>query len=147
MSGIVVLILRILIDILLFGFLAWAMLTIWRDLKAQSQSLSAPDIPTITLTRVREDEAGEESQPFVNQAEVTIGRSALSDYPIADDTVSARHARLSYHHNQWWVEDLQSTNGTFLNDERVSVPTVIVSGDELLCGQVSLIIKLEDKNH
>ncbi|NLG97458.1 MAG: FHA domain-containing protein [Chloroflexi bacterium] len=147
MSGIVVLILRILIDILLFGFLAWAMLTIWRDLKAQSQSLSAPDIPTITLTRVREDEAGEESQPFVNQAEITIGRSALSDYPIADDTVSARHARLSYHHNQWWVEDLQSTNGTFLNDERVSVPTVIVSGDELLCGQVSLIIKLEDKNH
>lgn len=147
MSGIVVLILRILIDILLFGFLAWAMLTIWRDLKAQSQSLSAPDIPTITLTRVREDEAGEESQSFVNQAEITIGRSALSDYPIADDTVSARHARLSYHHNQWWVEDLQSTNGTFLNDERVSVPTVIVSGDELLCGQVSLIIKLEDKNH
>ena len=61
MSGIVVLILRILIDILLFGFLAWAMLTIWRDLKAQSQSLSAPDITT--LTRVREDEAGEESQP------------------------------------------------------------------------------------
>lgn len=147
MSGIVVLILRILIDILLFGFLAWALFTIWRDLQAQSQSLSAPDIPTIMLTRVQEDEADEESQPFVNQAEITIGRSALSDYPIADDTVSARHARLSYHHNQWWVEDLRSTNGTFLNDERVSMPTVIVSGDELLCGQVSLLIKLEEKSH
>jgi pSer/pThr/pTyr-binding forkhead associated (FHA) protein len=65
---------------------------------------------------------------------------------FGDDTVSARHARLSYHHNQWWVEDLQSRNGTYLNDERVSVPTVIVSGDELRYGQVATLIEIDEKS-
>ncbi len=74
-----------------------------------------------------------------------IGRSPNSDYPIANETVSARHARLSYHHNQWWVEDLNSTNGTYLNDERLTFPTVIISGDDLRCGRVNLSIQIEEK--
>jgi pSer/pThr/pTyr-binding forkhead associated (FHA) protein len=143
MSGIVVLILRILLTLCLYGFLAWAIFTIWRDLREQGQQLSAPLIPNLTLALL---ETAETQRLSFETAEIGIGRSQSSDYPVVDDTVSARHARLRYHHNQWWIEDLKSTNGTFLNDERVIVPTVVVSGDELRCGQVNMLITIAEKN-
>ncbi len=140
MSGIVVLILRILLAALLYTFLGWALFTLWRDLRTQGQLLSKPHIPPLTISKPGEDGANSYDIP-----EIIIGRSSKSDYPIPNETVSARHARLSYHHNQWWVEDMNSMNGTFLNDERVSVPTVIISGDELRCGQVSVMLNIEER--
>lgn len=141
MSAIVVLILRILLVILLYSFLGWALVTIWRDLRTQSQFLSKPNIPQLSILNSEEEKPLSFAVP-----EVIIGRSAASEYPIANETVSARHARLSYHHNQWWVEDLNSTNGTYLNDERLTFPTVLTSGDDLRCGNVNLAIQIEEKN-
>ena len=141
MSGIVLLVLRILLVASLYAFLGWALVTIWRELRIQGQLISAPVIPALTLTPL---ETGKGELVSLESGEVVIGRSNNCDYSLPDETVSARHARLSYHHNQWWAEDLKSTNGTYLNDERVSVPTVIVSGDELRCGQVSLLIGIEE---
>jgi pSer/pThr/pTyr-binding forkhead associated (FHA) protein len=142
MSGIVVFVLRILLTLSLYAFLIWAIYTIWCDLREQGMLLSAPAIPNLTLALLATEI---DQRVSFNAAEIGIGRSATSDYSIPDDTVSVRHARLSYHHNQWWVEDLKSTNGTFLNDERLSVPTVVVSGDELRCGQINLLITIAEK--
>ena len=139
MSEIVVFVLRILLAAILYGFLGWALVTIWRDLRAQGQFLSKPRIPPLIIGK-----PGEEEEQSFTIPEVLIGRSEKSDYTIANETVSARHARLSYHHNQWWVEDLNSMNGTYLNDERLSFPTVIISGDELRCGKVCLGIRIEE---
>lgn len=143
MSGTIVFILRVLLTLCLYGFLFWAVLTIWRDLREQSQFLSSPSIPNLTLARL---EAEENQRISFNASEIIVGRSQNSDYSLLDDTVSAHHARFSYHHNHWWVEDIKSTNGTFLNDERVNVATVVVSGDELRCGQVNLLITIAEKN-
>jgi pSer/pThr/pTyr-binding forkhead associated (FHA) protein len=142
MSGIVLLVLRILLAASLYAFLGWALITIWRELRIQGQLISSPVIPGLTLTPM---EIGQGEPVSLETGEAVIGRSSNSDYSIPDETVSARHARLSYHHNQWWTEDLKSTNGTYLNDERVSVPTVVVSGDELRCGQVRLLISIDEK--
>lgn len=142
-SGILVLILRILLALILFGFVGWALLTIWRELRTQAQMLSSPRIPALMISRLDGVELPPHS--FVDP-EVIIGRSKNCDYAITDETVSARHTRLSFHHNQWWAEDLKSTNGTFLNDERISVPTVIIPGDELRCGQVGLVIGIDEMN-
>jgi pSer/pThr/pTyr-binding forkhead associated (FHA) protein len=59
--------------------------------------------------------------------------------------VSARHARLTFHHHQWWVDDLQSTNGTKLNDEPLRIPTVVANGDTIKCGQVDLTVIIKDQ--
>jgi pSer/pThr/pTyr-binding forkhead associated (FHA) protein len=61
---------------------------------------------------------------------------------LEDAAASARHARLSYHHNQWWLEDLGSTNGTLLNQEKLALPTVVISGDEFRCGETRFTITL-----
>lgn len=140
-SGMIVFILRILLAVLLYGFITWAMVTIWRELRTQSQLLTSPRIPGLILTPL--DGVDQPAHSFVDP-EIIIGRSKNCDYTISDETVSARHTRLSFHHNQWWAEDLKSTNGTFLNDERISLPTVIIPGDELRCGQVGLVVGIEE---
>jgi len=139
MSGIVVLILRIFLAAALYAFLGWALYTLWRDLRMQTLILASQKTPTITLTRIGMDEF--EPVSF-QKSEIFIGRELTSSLPVIDDTVSGQHARLAYRHNQWWVEDLKSTNGTFLNDEPVQTMTVLVSGDEIRVGQTVMKVEI-----
>ena len=141
MSGIVVLILRILLALVLYGFLGWCLYILWRDLNQQSTLLSRRRLPKIQLEW--QVDGTREMREF-DTPQVRIGRDPAAECPVLDETISAHHARLTYHHNQWWVEDLHSTNGTFLNDERLDMPTVVASGDEVRCGQVSLMVNIRE---
>ncbi|MGO4783605.1 FHA domain-containing protein FhaB/FipA [Cryobacterium sp. W22_MBD10_FK3] len=56
---------------------------------------------------------------------ITIGRSSDSSLVIRDDYTSTHHARLMLWHDDWMLQDLDSTNGTFLSGKRVTVPTSV----------------------
>jgi pSer/pThr/pTyr-binding forkhead associated (FHA) protein len=131
-TGAVLLILRILLAVLLYAFLAWALYTLWRDLQQQAALQAARQVRPLNVAF----EGLGQGLSFT-QLEVIIGRSGNCDIVLEDKTVSGRHARLTYHHGQWWLEDLTSTNGTFLNDEPVSMPVVLTHGDQIRCGQVT----------
>jgi hypothetical protein len=133
------LILRLALILTLYGFLAWAFLTLWRDLKMQSKLLALRQPPPLWLWV--ETEGDTRPLQFVGQA-IAIGRDPLCDMILDNGTVSAQHARLTYRQGQWWLEDMRSTNGTFLNQEAVVEPVVITSGDELRCGQVIMRVKI-----
>jgi predicted component of type VI protein secretion system len=123
----------------LYAFLGWAVYTLWRDIKRQSELLAARRIPKITLVSQFGDESI--SSDFV-VPELVLGRDQTCDLILDEKTVSAEHARLSYHHGNWWVEDLHSRNGTFLNLELLAAQAVLTSGDELQVGQVKLRIEI-----
>ncbi len=53
-------------------------------------------------------------------APVTFGRGSDCTVPLSDEYVSTKHARLMFHDGQWYVEDLGSTNGTYLGNERLT---------------------------
>jgi pSer/pThr/pTyr-binding forkhead associated (FHA) protein len=140
MSGSIVLALRLALALALYAFLGWALTTLWRDLQKQVAVLTTRRTPGISL-KVR---AGSETpviRHFV-QAEITLGRDSTCDIFIPDDTISARHARLMYHHAQWWLEDLGSTNGTRLNGQVVTTPTVLTNDDEIACGATTLVVDI-----
>ncbi|HZU86013.1 MAG TPA: FHA domain-containing protein [Anaerolineaceae bacterium] len=143
MTAAAILVLRIVLALLLYAFLAVCLITIWRELRLHSRLLENRRAPRITLYL---SEEGEDLKRIFESQEIVIGRDLTCDYPIGDETVSARHAILRYHHNQWWVEDLQSTNGAFLNDERIITPTVIISGDQLRCGAARLSVQIDIPN-
>lgn len=142
MSGPFLLIIRIILVISLYAFLVWALLTIWRDLKRQSEALLARQAPPLALVR----KTDHEWVPFhFTSLEILVGRDPLCDCHLDDKTVSAEHARISYHHGQWWIEDLHSRNGTYLNQEPVSTPVVVTSGDELRFGQVAFVVEIGER--
>ncbi len=140
MSGPIVLGLRILLAASLYGFLVWAFLSLWREIRQQGTLLAARSVPPIRLTIAQAD--GTLRQEGFTQATVTVGRDPACECLLDDPAVSARHARLIYHHNQWWLEDLESTNGTKLNGDKLAIPTVVMSGDQFSCGDTRLTIAL-----
>jgi pSer/pThr/pTyr-binding forkhead associated (FHA) protein len=140
MSGVITLILRLILAAALYGFLGWALLTLWRDIRKQGIQLANRRVPGINLT-IRHGQATPIVTNF-SQPEITLGRDPGCDIPLIDDTVSTRHAQLAYHHNQWWLEDLSSTNGTTLNQTIVNMPTVLTAGDEIQCGDTRLTVNL-----
>lgn len=138
--AIIVFILRILMLISLLSFLGWTIYTLWRDLKFQSQSLTAKKVPYISV--FRENDQSEAKQIYT-VPDLRIGREPACEIVVDDETVSAHHARLYFRNKQWWVEDLASTNGTYLNDERIETPTILITGDEMRVGKVLLIIEIQ----
>ncbi|MEO8329889.1 MAG: FHA domain-containing protein [Candidatus Nanopelagicales bacterium] len=72
---------------------------------------------------------------------VTIGRSADSTLVIDDDYASNHHARVYPHEQNWVVEDLGSTNGTYLQRTRVLAPTVVPLGVPIRIGKTVLELR------
>ncbi len=126
----------------LYVFLVWALYTLWNELRTSQHMLNSKKIPALSVQLL---EIEPESVHQYNLSQLLIGRDPTCDVCLPNELVSAQHARLSFHHNQWWVEDLQSTNGTYLNDERVYTPTVLISGDELRCGKINMKIGFGDQ--
>jgi pSer/pThr/pTyr-binding forkhead associated (FHA) protein len=78
--------------------------------------------------------------PLADQP-ITIGRSDSSTLVISDDYVSTNHARLVPQGNGWVLEDLGSTNGTFLGEARVSDPTPVPVGTAIKVGKTTLELR------
>lgn len=72
-------------------------------------------------------------------APITLGRAPDNTIVIADNTVSSHHARLFLQGTQWYVQDLGSTNGTFVNEQRVSQHPVR-TGDKVRLGAIVIQI-------
>jgi hypothetical protein len=69
---------------------------------------------------------------------VLIGRAPSCTLVLDDDYSSSRHARVYPQDGQWYVEDLGSTNGTFLGRERLSGPTPVRPGTQIRVGQSTI---------
>jgi pSer/pThr/pTyr-binding forkhead associated (FHA) protein len=72
---------------------------------------------------------------------LTIGRAPDSTLVLDDDYVSTRHARLSSRPAGWVVEDLGSTNGTYLGRAKVAGPTDVPLGTPIRVGKTSLELR------
>jgi hypothetical protein len=77
----------------------------------------------------------------LGETQITIGRAEDSTLVITDDFASARHARLVPRDGQWFVEDLGSTNGTYLDRGKVSGPTPVPLGVPIRIGRTSLELR------
>lgn len=167
MSATILLILRLALTATLYIFLGLALWILWQDLRQHSTTWASKKAPALVLRAVTSTQAEISASEVISTAEladgeaviagetapsttvfrftnseVFIGRDPASECRLDDKTISARHARLAYHHGQWWVEDLKSRNGTSLNGVPVSTPVVLTSGDQLQCGACTFSVIL-----
>lgn len=77
----------------------------------------------------------------LGEAPIRIGRAPDSTLVITDDYASGRHAQLVPRGDQWLVEDLGSTNGTYLGRAKVSGPTPIPAGVPIRIGRTSIELR------
>jgi len=82
----------------------------------------------------------------LTDGEHIAGRDAECSLVIDGTTVSRRHARVTVAHGAAMIEDLDSTNGTFVNGTRVSAPTRLVPGDEFALGSEVLRVRLRSSS-
>lgn len=73
---------------------------------------------------------------------LSIGRIPQNSIVLDNGYTSAQHALITYRENQWWIEDLDSRNGTLVNGIDINEPTVISVGDEIMIGDVALKLQL-----
>jgi hypothetical protein len=138
LPGILLLGLRFGLAICLYLFLFWALRILWRSLQSSRDSeQSSP--PPLTLA-ITEDEMSD-SFALIN-TENLIGRAEECTIQLKNSTVSNLHARIYYTRKQWWIEDLNSSNGTFLNDIQVDQATVLTDKDYLSLGSLNGIITI-----
>jgi len=83
----------------------------------------------------------QKGRSFELNGELTVGRAAGCQVALEDNYVAQLHARVFTRDGGVWVEDLGSTNGTYLNDQRVSAPLALRRGDLLKVGSTVMELK------
>jgi len=103
--------------------------------KATKRSRGAP-----TRVVVLDGSNQGESIPL-DGAPLLIGRGPDAAIRLDDDYVSTRHARIAASGDQWFVEDLGSTNGTYLGSRRLTQPAVVQAGSQIRIGKTTIELK------
>ena len=87
------------------------------------------------------DGANKGERADLSQAPILVGRGSDAAIRLDDDYVSTRHARIAASGDQWFVEDLGSTNGTYIGSARITQPTTLTLGTQVRIGKTLLELR------
>jgi len=142
--AILLLILRVVLALLLYSFLVALFRMLWQDVQAASRVAEARERRLgrlVVLDSRLPDLSPGTAFPLLSIT--SLGRAPTNTAPLPDDTASLEHALLHLRGGQWWLEDLDSRNGTRLNDAPVVQPALVVPGDVIGVGRVRLKMEVE----
>lgn len=78
----------------------------------------------------------------LGRSDIIVGRSPDSALVLGDTYSSSRHARFFLKQGQWWVEDLQSTNGTYIKGQKITAPVQLQPGMAVTIGRTTMELRL-----
>src|SRR5439155_2251457 len=142
--------------ILKIAFLVLLYLFIWRIVRTAARDLRLPQESFILRPALAGGPIGQSIRPGrlvvvvspvlelgeeyeLNSSPLTVGRAGQNDVALENDEfASARHVRIEPRRDGVWVNDLGSTNGTFVNGIRIDRPRKLVQGDVIRVGETEL---------
>jgi hypothetical protein len=136
----IILLLRVAVVLLLYFFLWQVLRMVSRDLLSSAATFSPEQVyPHGRLVIINPGQTGlPNGKPFPLNPVTTIGRSLECDIAFNDTFLSTQHARLELRGDEWILEDLRSTNGTFLNGFEVRNATNVNDSDVIRVGRIEL---------
>jgi hypothetical protein len=140
-----------------YGLLALLFLFVWRAMRWVVRGLNveqgvpaagrggaatsgAAKVPVVASLAVFPPEGGKPRLVRI-EASTTIGRAPECELRIDDTYASQQHARVFGKGGSWYVEDLGSTNGTFVNEQRLAAPAMLTRGDRIRVGTTVLELR------
>jgi pSer/pThr/pTyr-binding forkhead associated (FHA) protein len=134
---------------LLWLFFVRVLRAVWTEVRVPAAAMAAPSAPAATArggaaatdaARLRVVEPAERrGRSYDLGDELTVGRASGCQVALTDDSyVSQLHARIFRKDNRPWLEDLGSTNGTYLNAKAVTAPVALRRGDRVQIGRTVL---------
>lgn len=140
--NLIFLLLRVAVVLLLYFFLYQVLRSVVRDLRVAGQSPDSASgrSPYGQLVVVRGGPSGVPAgKAFPLGPSNILGRSMENcEIALNDSFLSSQHARMELRNDEWVLEDLNSTNGTFLNEMEVRDATTVEQGDIVRIGRVEL---------
>lgn len=144
--------LKVIFLVLLYLFILRAIRVMWLDLVGprapRPRTTPAPKPGTAPKKGQRpksvvvtEDGAQPRTYPLAEDEALTIGRAETCQIVLKDTYVSQAHTRIFAKEGTWYVEDLGSTNGTYLNRAKVGEPSAITPGDEVRLGKTIVEVR------
>jgi FHA domain len=139
-----------------YGLLILVYLFIWRALRrvvsdvkgpsgerrrGRGREGAEPSTPQTASIVVVHEPDGAKPRTFKLATSMLVGRAPECEIRVTDTYASQQHARLFGRQGGWYVEDLGSTNGTFVNDQRLAAPALVQPGDKIRVGTTMLELK------
>jgi pSer/pThr/pTyr-binding forkhead associated (FHA) protein len=138
-----------------YALLALLFLFIWRAMRWVVRGLNVDRTPAAsggggrtsvattparqTILLVQPD--GSKAYPYRLEGTTTLGRAAECELRLDDTYVSQQHARIFDRAGNWYVEDLGSTNGTFVNEQKLVAPAMLTPGDTVRVGTTKVELR------
>lgn len=141
-----------------YGLFALLFLFIWRSMRWVVRGLSVaeaaaanrggrrgrepgPSLPPGSSTLLVQASGDKRPRTVRLAASMTVGRAPECEIRLDDTYASQQHARLYAKNEHWFVEDLGSTNGTFVNDQKLAAPAMLQPGDKVRVGQTVMELR------
>lgn len=137
-SELIILLLRIAVALVLYTFLGVMFYYLRRDVEITSEQIHEVRRAAgkLVVTACDDDVSLDVGRQFRLQPVTLVGRSPTCTLVLPDSFVSTEHARISVRRGQWWLDDLDSRNGTTLNGVPLAGPVVLSTGDIIGIGRV-----------
>ena len=140
----VMLVLRLALAVLLYGFLGLLVWMLWQDVRMAAQRAAGKGRRLgrlLVLESALPQLAMGAEFPLLPIT--SLGRAPTNTATLPDETASLEHALLHLRDGQWWLEDLASRNGTRLNDTVIDDLSPVMPGDVIGIGRVKLKLEVE----
>lgn len=142
-TALVLFILRVVGGLALLGFVGAIGWWLYRDMAQATAQLTAQQRPQGYLRVLASQTAGlVEGNQYPLLPVTGIGRNSSNTIVVEDDYASGEHLLIALRGQQWWLEDLGSSNGTLLNGQPLQEATIISVGDVVTIGHTSLKLEL-----
>lgn len=133
--------------VVLYGIIVYALKIMYKDVKTGNRKKPVGKKNyAIEILVAGDNKSLEEGSIILLRGPITIGRKEVNTIVLTDQFVSGNHARITIKNNEVYLQDLNSTNGTFVDEEKIEDTIMLRANDKFEIGSAVFKVIKSDSN-